>query len=96
MPDVLDSDVHSLLNVAVANDLVDDDTNSIWCDIVDDSSSSARPIVTIPTPIAEDDNIPVVVFVGHTLLLCGIGLDIDNVADTVGNKVCRDLDGALL
>lgn len=28
-----------------------------------------------------------VVLVGHALLLCSIGLNIDNVANTVGNKV---------
>ncbi len=40
MPDVLNSDVHPLLNVAVTNDLVNNDTDGIWCDIVDDTSSS--------------------------------------------------------
>ena len=32
--------VHPLLDVPVANDLVDDDTNSTGCDIVYDASST--------------------------------------------------------
>lgn len=39
MPDVLNPDVHPLLDVAVANDLVDDDTDGIWCHVVDNTSS---------------------------------------------------------
>ena len=40
VPDVLDPDVHPLLNVSVANNLVDNDTNSARGDIVDDAGST--------------------------------------------------------
>jgi len=41
MPDVLDPNVHPFLDVAVADDLVDDDTNSTGGNVVDNASSTA-------------------------------------------------------
>lgn len=36
-----------------------------------------------------------VVFVGHTLLLSSVGLDINNISNTVVGEVCGQLDGAM-
>ncbi len=37
-----------------------------------------------------------VVLVGHTLLLRGVSLDVNDISNAVGDKVCREFNGALL
>lgn len=100
MTNVLNTEVDTLLDVAVSNNLVDDNTNSRGGDIVHNAGASG----------AEEDQIrralerncmygPVVVLVRHTLLLGGIGLDINDVSNVVvdeegrqfcGTALCRD------
>lgn len=75
---MFDTEIHPLLEVAVAYNLVDNDTDSMGSDVVDNASPS------------------VVVFVRHTLLLGGVGLDIDDVTNAVVDEVCRHFDGAMV
>lgn len=106
---MLNADVHPLFDVAVADDLLDNNTDGIWCHVVDNTSSSARRnrpptekniiVLVNMHPVRKFDRdmcAPVVVFVGHTLLLSRIGLNINDIADTVGDEVRRQLDGTML
>jgi hypothetical protein len=44
VPNVLYANVHALFNVAIADDLVHDDTHCMWGDIIYDSSPSVGDI----------------------------------------------------
>lgn len=94
VPDVLHTDVYSLLNVTVTDDLVDDNTDGVGGDIVDDTGTAilyhdplASLVVKCPSA-----NIPVVVLVRHTLLLGRIRLDVDDISNAVRNQVGRQLN----
>ena len=95
VPDVLDAEVDTLLHVPVADDLVDDDTDGVWCHVVDNAGSSTMA-VRLKHPTKNETSGPMVVFMGHTLLLSGVGLDVDDVADAVVDEVCRQFNGAVL
>ena len=41
------------------------------------------------------DDIPVVILVGHTPLLSSVGLDVNDVTNTVVDEVGGELDGAM-
>jgi hypothetical protein len=38
---------------------------------------------------------PMVKLVGHAFLLCCVCFDVDNISNTIGNKVCRNFDVAM-
>ena len=50
--------------------------------------------MVVPTAFSWAD-IPVVVFVWHTLLLSSVGLDVNDVTDTVGDEVSGQLDSTM-
>ena len=46
VPDVLNTDIHPFLNVAIADDLVDNDTNGRGGDVVDDTGPADSRIAS--------------------------------------------------
>ena len=108
--DVLNTDVDTLLNVAAANLLVDDDTNRGLGNVVDDTSLAvcAQKFTSsqhmIPHPSFQHSNCsrlqahysPVVVLVRHTAVDGTVGLDVNNVSNLVGLQVGGERDGTLL
>ena len=93
---MLDPNVHPLLDVTVADDLVDDDTNGTGGDIVDNASPAAAARKSCVRYETRSRDEPMVVFVGHALLLGSVGLDVNNVTNPEVNEVCREFDVALL
>ena len=68
---MFDSQVNSLFEVSVTNNLVDNNTNSRLGDVVNDTS------------------LTLVVLVWHTLLDRTIGLDINDITNSVSLQVSR-------
>jgi hypothetical protein len=84
--DVLDTEVHSFLDVAVADDLVDNNTDSSRGDVVYNTSAATEKE---SSNILRDSSrwyAPVVVLVRHTLLLSSIGFDVNDVSNMVVNQ----------
>ena len=75
---MLDTEIYTLFNVSVADNLVDDDSDSVRSYVINNPSAT------------------MVEFVWHALLLRSICLDVDDVADAVGDEVGGELDETLL
>ena len=48
---VLHTQVHAFLDVPISDDFVNDDTDSAWCDVVDDSSTAVQRKSIFQNPI---------------------------------------------
>jgi len=96
VPNVLHTQADTLLDVSVSNDVVYNDTNGMRCNVVHDACSAITYGICECIILVVRSNIPVVVFVGHTPLLCGVSLNIDNVSYTVIDEVGGHFDGAMI
>jgi len=83
MTDVLDTEVHSFLDVAVADDLVDDNTDSSRGDVVYNTGAATEQDLSNILRDSSRWNPPVVVLVRHTLLLSSIGFDVNDISNVV-------------
>ena len=93
---MLDPDVHPLLDVTVANDLVDNDTDSTRCYIVDNAGSTVIACNLHVWYETRSQDEPMIVLVWHTLLLGSVGLDVDNVTNPEVDEVRRKFNETLL
>jgi hypothetical protein len=96
--DVLNTKVDTLLDVSVANNLVDDNTDGMWCHVVDDASSPVQITIQIKSQKIQElrRDRPMVEFVGHALLLGGVSFDVDDVTNVVVDEVRRHFNGAMV
>jgi hypothetical protein len=93
---MLNTKVDTLFEVTIAYDFVDDDTDGTFCHIVDDARSTVVGHKDETRHLSKWNlDSPVVVLVRHTLLLGGIGFNINDVAYTVGDKERRQFNGAM-
>lgn len=102
--DVLDTDVDTLLEVSVADLLVDDDADGGFGNVVNDTGLAVVDLVwhlngTNKPTCQSSALFPVFCEVcrsTYTLLDSAVGLDVDNVSDSVGFQVGRQMNCALL
>jgi hypothetical protein len=92
--DVFDSDVDSLLHVSTVNDLVTDDSNTSGRDVVDNTGLSVVDWMLIHSQhyIVKKGH----TLVGHTLLLRGVSLDVDDISNSVVSEVGGHVWGSML
>jgi len=104
--DVLYPQVDTLLHVSTVDDLVADDTDSSGGDVVDDTGLSVVELVglleTHTQTVAGLARLAKGGFVMfnhavtyHTLLLSGVGLDVNDITDSVSGQVSGHLGGTM-
>lgn len=97
---VLNAQVDALFDVSVADNLEDNDTDCNAQYELDAQHATRDQknlrLTSSGGNVVDDTGAAVVVLVGHTLLLGGVGLDVDNVAYVEGTQVGGELGGAVV
>lgn len=95
---MLDTNVHSFLKVSTVDDFVADDTDCSGGDVVDNTGFAVVEFVWLPS-ISEGilHKLKQVDWVGthHTLLLRGVGFNVDDVSDSVVDQVSSHRRGTM-
>jgi len=95
MTNMFNTEVDSLLQVTVSNDLVHDDADSRWSDVVHDSGASSDHDQQWDL-FDNRRNTPMVIFMGHALLLRSVCFDVNNIPYMVVDEERRQFYGAML
>jgi hypothetical protein len=95
MTNMLKTEVNTFLHVTISDDLMNDNADSRWGDVVHDSGTSSDHNQRINL-IHNHRNTPMVIFVGHALLLRSVGLDINDISYMVVDEESRQLNGTML
>jgi hypothetical protein len=98
--DVFNTDINTLFNVAVTNDLVNNNTDRGLGNVVDDTSTTNLKFSIYCSTgffffLFLQPNLPVVELVRHTLLDSSISLDVNNVTDLVSLQVGGERDDTM-
>jgi hypothetical protein len=95
MTNMLNTEVNTFLHVTISDDLMDDDADSIWGDVVHNSSTSSEIIIKRSNLFHNHRNTPMVIFVGHALLLRRVCFDINDISYMVVDEESRQLNGTM-
>lgn len=93
---MLNTEVNTFLNVTISDDLINDDANSRWSDVVHDSGTSSEiNNQRLKTLFQNHRNTPMVIFVGHALLLRSVCLDINDISYMIVDEESRQFNGTM-
>ena len=95
MTNMLKTEVNTFLNVTISDDLMNDNANSGWGDVVHDSGTSSRDHNQRLFLYHHHRNTPMVIFVGHALLLRSVCLDINDISYMVVDEESRQFNGTM-
>ena len=94
MTNMLKTEVNTFLHVTISDDLMNDNADSRWGDVVHDSGTSLDHNQRINL-FHNHRNTPMVIFVGHALLLRSVCLDINDISYMVVDEESRQLNGTM-